>query len=177
MFFDRIPYDKVITQFAGLRAHGDKGDFIINSPVPGFVNAAAIESPGLTSAPAIALKIEKILIEQGFEPDTKENYDPGRPKRKIFAKCSVEEKNDLIKQDPSYGHVVCRCEEVTEAEIKEAIHRAPGAVDIDGIKRRTRSGMGRCQGGFCMPQVLEILARELGKSPLKITKKEGIQIY
>ena len=173
MFFDRIPYDKVITQFAGLRAHGDKGDFIINSPVPGFVNAAAIESPGLTSAPAIALKIEKILIEQGFEPDTKENYDPGRPKRKIFAKCSVEEKNDLIKQDPSYGHVVCRCEEVTEAEIKEAIHRAPGAVDIDGIKRRTRSGMGRCQGGFCMPQVLEILARELGKSPLKITKKGG----
>ena len=122
---------------------------------------------------AVALKIEKILIEQGFEPDTKENYDPGRPKRKIFAKCSVEEKNDLIKQDPSYGHVVCRCEEVTEAEIKEAIHRAPGAVDIDGIKRRTRSGMGRCQGGFCMPQVLEILARELGKSPLKITKKGG----
>ncbi len=170
MFFDDIPYDKVITQFAGLRAHGDRGDFIINSPKPGFINAAAIESPGLTSAPAIAIKIEEILAEQGADLIPKHDYSPGRPERKVFSKCTIEEKNALIQQDAAYGHVVCRCEEVTEAEIKEAIRRAPSAMDVDGVKRRTRSGMGRCQGGFCMPQVVEILARELGIQPEEVTK-------
>ena len=88
----------------------------------------------------------------------------------MFSKCTIEEKNALIQQDAAYGHVVCRCEEVTEAEIKEAIRRAPSAMDVDGVKRRTRSGMGRCQGGFCMPQVVEILARELGIQPEEVTK-------
>lgn len=173
LFFGDIPYDKVITQFAGLRAHGDKGDFIINSPACGFINAAGIESPGLTSAPAIALEIERLLIESGFEAPKKKNYEPRRSKEPVFREASPEEKDRLIKKDPDYGHVVCRCEEVTKAEIIRAIRRNPKATDVDGIKRRTRSGMGRCQGGFCMPQVLEILAQETGKDPRDITKKGG----
>lgn len=170
-FFDEVPFDKVITQFAGLRAHGDKGDFIINSPVKGFINAAGIESPGLTSAPAIAVKIEKMLLEEGLGAGLKENYNPCRSKRAVFSRCTPEEKDKLIKENPDYGQIVCRCEEVTRAEILEAIRMNPGAVDIDGVKRRTRSGMGRCQGGFCMPGVLEILAEELKKRPEEITKK------
>lgn len=172
-FFDEVPFDKVITQFTGLRAHGDKGDFIINSPVKGFVNAAGIESPGLTSAPAIAVKIEKMLLESGMNVSLKEDYNPCRKKRVVFSRCSPREKNQLIKENPDYGQIICRCEEVTKAEILDAIRTNPGAVDVDGIKRRTRSGMGRCQGGFCMPGVLEILAEELKKEPEEITKKGG----
>lgn len=171
MFFDTIPFDKVITQFAGVRAHGDKGDFIINSPTERFINAAGIESPGLTAAPAIALEIERLLKKEGFDAPPDRNYNPCREKSPVFRECTVEEKNILIKSDPAYGHIVCRCEEITEGEIRQAIRKHPGAVDIDGIKRRTRSGMGRCQGGFCMPQVLEILADELGNKPEEITKK------
>ncbi len=170
-FFDNLPLDKAITQFTGLRAHGNTGDFIINSPVNGFINAAGIESPGLTSAPAIALAIEEKLIEGGFDEKLKENYNPITSKGKDFSKATNEEKMNLIKENPDYGHIVCRCEEVTVAEIREAIRREPGAVDVDGIKRRTRSGMGRCQGGFCVSQVVEILSEELNLSPEEITKK------
>ena len=173
LFFDRIPYDKVITQFTGLRAHGDKGDFIINSPVDGFINVAGIESPGLTSAPAIALEVEKLLLQLGFKANKKENYSPIRERKPVFSEASPEEKDRMIKENPDYGHVVCRCEEVTKAEIVRAIRRNPGATDVDGIKRRTRSGMGRCQGGFCLPQVLDILAEETGRKPNEITKKGG----
>ena len=173
LFFDNVPYDKAITQFTGARAHGDRGDFIIESPRAGFINAAAIESPGLTSAPAIALEIERLLREQGFKAPRRAGYEPGRTPRKAFCRCTADEKNRLIAQDKAYGRVVCRCEEVTEAEIRQALRRNPPARDIDGVKRRTRSGMGRCQGGFCMPQVLEIIASELGIDPLEVTKKGG----
>lgn len=155
-FFEDVPFDKVITQFAGLRAHTDKGDFIINSPKPKFINVAGIESPGLSSAPGIAVQVEKLLIEQGFEAEEKADFNPFRKKEK----------------HPN-SPVVCRCEEVTRAEIVDAIRRNPGAVDVDGIKRRTRSGMGRCQGGFCLPSVVEILAEELGIRPEEVTKKGG----
>ncbi len=171
LFFDEIPFEKVITQFTGLRAHGDKGDFIINCPVPGFINAAGIESPGLTSAPAIAVEIEELLKENGFSAPENKSYNPTRATRPVFRNLSPKEKDELIKENPDYGHVICRCEEVTRGEILDAIRTNPAALDVDGIKRRTRSGMGRCQGGFCMPQVLEILAEELGKNPDDITKK------
>lgn len=173
LFFDEIPFEKVITQFTGLRAHGDKGDFIINCPIPGFINAAGIESPGLTSAPAIAVEIEKLLKANGFSAPKKKSYNPTRTAGPVFRNLTSEEKNKLIKENPDYGHVICRCEEVTRGEILDAIRTNPPALDVDGIKRRTRSGMGRCQGGFCMPQVLDILAEELGENPGNITKKGG----
>lgn len=154
--FDEIPYNMVITQFTGLRAHGDKGDFIINSPVQKFINVAGIESPGLTSAPAIAEMVYDMLIEGGLEADKKENYNPVRP---------------VV--DLHYGQVICRCEEVTRAEIIDAIRRNPGALDVDGVKRRTRSGMGRCQGGFCLPHIVEILSEELGVREEDVTKCGG----
>lgn len=176
-FFDAVPFDKVITQFTGLRAHGNKGDFIINMPKKNFVNAAGIESPGLTSAPAVAEMVENMLLKAGMNAPRKADYNPCRVHKKHFRSCTVEEKNELIKQDPNFGQIVCRCEEVTKGEILEAIRRAPGAVDVDGIKRRTRSGMGRCQGGFCLPVIVEILAEELGKDAADITKKgAGSQI-
>ena len=153
-FFDNVPFDKVITQFAGLRAHSDAGDFIINSPKPNFINVAGIESPGLSSAPAIALEVEKLLVNIGFDAEKKKDYSPLRNKTK----------------HPD-SQIICRCEEVSKAEIIEAIRRNPGAVDVDGIKRRTRSGMGRCQGGFCLPSIIEILSEELGVKPEEITKK------
>ncbi len=172
-FFDEIPFDKVITQFTGLRAHGDQGDFIINIPRKGFINVAGIESPGLTSAPAIGHMVEKMLLEEGLQADKKTDYNPCRPAKKRFRECTTEEKKMLIKENPLYGHIVCRCEEVTEGEIVDAIRRTPGAVDTDGVKRRTRSGMGRCQGGFCLPQVVEIISREMGIKPQEVTKKGG----
>lgn len=152
---DNVPLRSVITSFTGLRAVGSTGDFIINES-EGFVNCAGIESPGLTSAPAIAVYVRNLLIGAGMDPDRKEDWNPGR---KIY------------KADPKkYGRIICRCETVSEGEIISAIHTNPGATDIDGIKKRTRSGMGRCQGGFCQPFVAEILARELGVSLLEITK-------
>jgi glycerol-3-phosphate dehydrogenase len=153
-FFENVPFDKVITQFAGLRAHSNAGDFIINSPKPKFINVAGIESPGLSSAPAIALEVEKLLLDIGFDGEKKKDYSPFRSKTK----------------HPD-SQIICRCEEVSKAEIIDAIRRNPGAVDVDGIKRRTRSGMGRCQGGFCLPSIIEILAEELGVKPEEITKK------
>lgn len=158
--FLNAPFDKVITQFAGLRAHGDKGDFIINCPVPKFINVAGIESPGLSSAPAIAVEVENLLIEHGFKADKKGEFNPLR-------------KKEYYQNSP----IICRCEEITKAEIIDAIRRNPGATDVDGVKRRTRSGMGRCQGGFCLPSIVEILAEELGIKPEEVTKSgEGSPI-
>ncbi len=150
-----VPLRSVITSFTGLRAVGSTGDFIINES-EGFVNCAGIESPGLTSAPAIAVYVRNLLVGAGMEPDLKEDWLPGR---KVY------------KADPGkYSRIICRCETISEGEIISAIHTNPGATDIDGVKRRTRAGMGRCQGGFCQPFVAEILARELGVSLLEITK-------
>ncbi|MGN0727520.1 MAG: (2Fe-2S)-binding protein, partial [Anaerovoracaceae bacterium] len=171
-FFDSIPLDKVITQFTGLRAHGDTGDFVIESPQKGFINCAAIESPGLSASPAIAEMVEKILLEAGAAGKIKADYQPEVKGIVRFKNMTTEEKNDLIAKNPSYGRVVCRCEEITEGEILDAIHRNPPARDIDGVKRRTRAGMGRCQGGFCMPSVAELLSEEL-KIPFEKVTKSG----
>ena len=172
-----IPYHKTITSFCGLRAVGSTGDFIINAPKKGFINVAAIESPGLTSAPAIAEYVAELLKEEGAEFLPNKDYNPIRKPQHAFKDANIEEKNELIKRDKSFGKVVCRCETITEGEILQAIRINPGARDLDGIKRRTRAQMGRCQGGFCGPQIVEILARELGIPCEQVTKSgEGSYI-
>lgn len=172
-----IPYNKTITSFCGLRAVGSTGDFIINAPKKGFINVAAIESPGLTSAPAIAEYIAELLKEQGAELFPKADYNPIREPQHTFKEASIEEKNEMIKKDKAFGKIVCRCESITEGEIVRAIRTNPGARDLDGVKRRTRAQMGRCQGGFCGPQIVELLARELGIAYEEVTKSgEGSYI-
>lgn len=168
-----IPFGKVITSFCGLRAVGSSGDFIINSPTDGFINAAGIESPGLSSSPAIAEYIREMLQSMGAELKENKNFNPIRKSAHFFRDVEMEEKNRIIKENSAYGKIVCRCEAVTEGEIVEAIRRNPGARDIDGIKRRTRAGMGRCQSGFCLPYTAEILARELGIKYEDVTKNGG----
>lgn len=160
----------IITQFAGLRAHEDHDDFIIGySDITGFYNVAGIESPGLSSAPAIAVHVSE-EVAKNLNLKVNEKFVGTRKGIPHFFALSDEEKAALIKQDPLFGHIICRCEVVTEAEIVQAINRPLGARDLDGIKRRTRSGMGRCQMGFCTPKVMEILARELHEDFLDITK-------
>ena len=162
----------VITFFSGIRASTYKEDFIIepSRKVERFIHVAGMQSPAVASAPAIADLVEQIFCQMHPGIDKKADYDPYRTPPKEFRHCTMEEREELIRQDPRYGHVVCRCETVTEAEIVNAIHGRVPARTLDAIKRRTRAGMGRCQGGFCGVRVLGILARELGLSPLEITK-------
>lgn len=163
----------IITQFAGLRAHSDADDFVIGrTEVKGFYNCLGVESPGLTSSPAIAEDMAKWVAED-LHAQPKENFIAERRAIPRFFTLTDSQRNSLIKQNPLFGNVVCRCEVVTEGEIVEAIRRVPGARDMDGIKRRTRAGMGRCQAGFCTPKIMEILARELGISQKEITKSGG----
>ena len=160
---DVLPMGKVITSFAGLRAHEENHEFIIEevADAPGFFDAAGIESPGLTSSPAIAEMIEG-LIQDKYNFPEKENFVAKRQGFIKMDQLSLEERNELIKKNPLYGNIICRCEMVTEGEIVDAINRPVGAKSMDAIKRRTRAGMGRCQAGFCTPKTMEILSRELG---------------
>ena len=171
-----IPKNKTITSFCGLRSVGSTGDFIINSPKPRYVNAAGIESPGLSASPAIAEYVCSLLGEIGLSLVKKENPIATRKSMHAFRDASIEEKNKMIKENPSYGKIICRCENVTEGEILDAIHTQPRATDLDGVKRRTRSQMGRCQGGFCSPYIIELLSREL-KLPYEEITKFGGQSY
>ena len=164
-----IPFGKVITSFCGLRAVGSTGDFIIKMR-DGVVTLAGIESPGLSSAPAIAEYVAELLCNGGLELRAKANFKAEHRPAHAFNNMTLEQKNEVIARDSRYGRIVCRCEGITEGEIVDAIHTNPGATDVDGIKRRTRSGMGRCQGGFCSPIVVQILARELGISIEEVTK-------
>lgn len=168
-----LPMRNVITSFAGLRAVSNTNDFIIEASkkVNGFINVGGIQSPGLTSAPAIALEVKEILQDIGLKLKEKRDFIPHRPKKFRFREMDNEERKKLIEENPAFGHVICRCETVTEAEIIDAIKRPIGAQSIDAVKRRTRAGMGRCQGGFCSPRVVEIITRELGIDPLEVTKK------
>ena len=169
-----IPFRQVITSFCGLRAHEDSDDFVIGevADAPGFFDAAGIESPGLSSAPAIgAYLAEQIAAKTGAS--RKENWN-GRRKGIIrAAELSFEERAALIKERPEYGTIICRCEGVSEGEIMDAINRTLGAVSLDGIKRRVRQGMGRCQAGFCTPRTMEILARERGMKMEDICKNSS----
>ena len=167
-----INYRNAIRNFAGMRANTDKDDFIIGMAEPNFLDLAGIKSPGLTSAPAIGEEAVKILSENGLVLIPKEN--PVTTRKVVrFKHLSAEEKKQLISENPLYGRVICRCETITEGEIVSAIHSPIPPVSIDGIKRRAGSGMGRCQGGFCGPRVMEILARETGRDPLSIEKDKS----
>ena len=168
-----VMFGKVITSFSGLRATGSTGDFIINTPKKNFINVAGIESPGLTSAPAIAPYVCDMLRDMGITLTAKASFDPVRRPAHWFGALSDEEKNEIIKQRPEFGKIVCRCELVTEGEIVDAIRTNPKPMDVDGVKRRTRATMGRCQGGFCSPYIVEILARERGIDVLEVTKSGG----
>lgn len=169
-----LPMRQVITSFAGLRAHEDGHEFIIGEVegAEGFIDCAGIESPGLTSAPAIGKMVAEILREKlDLQPDP--DFQGTRKGILNPATLTMEERNALIREKPAYGNIICRCEMVTEGEILDAIHRPLGARSLDGVKRRTRAGMGRCQAGFCSPRTMEILARELGMSMFGITKSGG----
>ncbi len=168
-----LPMGKVITSFTGLRAVGDRGDFIINSPKKGFINLGGIESPGLTSAPAIAVTVCEMLEKSGLEMRQKPDFSPCREPMHKFRESSIEEKNAIILNDRSYGKIVCRCEGITEGEILRSIRTNPKPSDLDGVKRRTRAQMGRCQGGFCSPYIIELLAEEMGISEDSVTKCGG----
>ena len=172
--FDDLPLREVITSFAGLRAHEARHDFILGeaSDAPGFFDCAGIESPGLTAAPAIGKEIAAQLAEKlglAEDPDF-----VGTRKGFIDPKAlDLPDLAELIKEKPEYGRIVCRCEQVSEGEIRDAIRRPLGAKSLDGVKRRVRAGMGRCQAGFCSPRIMDILAEELGVDVADITKSGG----
>ena len=177
-----IPSRALINSFAGIRAIAldEKGneikDFIIeeDSAVRGFVNVGGICSPGLTSAPAIALMVRDILEKAGLKAKEKSGFIEERKGIKSFKDASLEEREAMIKDDSRFARIICRCEMITEGEIVRAIHSPVGARDLDGVKRRCRAGMGRCQGGFCSPRVTEILSRELQIPMVNVTKKGGV---
>jgi glycerol-3-phosphate dehydrogenase len=171
-----LPVRQVITSFAGLRAHlaePEGEDFCIGSPsdAPGFFDAAGIESPGLSCAPVIGEYVAAQVLEY-LPAEKKTDFIAVRNGIPSIALASDEERQSLIMKNPLYARVICRCELVTEGEIMDAIHRPLGATTLDGIKRRVRAGMGRCQSGFCSPGIVEILARELGKDVGEITKND-----
>lgn len=163
------PLKQTITSFSGLRAHEDGHEFLIGESVPDFFDCAGIESPGLSSAPAIG-ECTADLIAKRYGFSEKSNFKATRKGITDPKTLSPEAWNELIRREPAYGQIICRCESVTEGEILEAIRRPLGARSLDGIKRRTRAGMGRCQAGFCSPRVMEILAREQNVPLSSITK-------
>ena len=168
-----IDFSKNITSFAGLRSVGCLGDFIIRPASHRFIQVAGIESPGLSSAPAIAEYVRELLEKEGVAMQKRADFNGKRRPMHEFAAMSNEEKNEVIKKDPSYAHIICRCETVSEGEILAALRQNPKPRDVDGVKRRTRSGMGRCQGGFCAPYIVELIARELGIDETEVTKFGG----
>jgi len=166
-----VPMRQVITSFSGLRAHEDSNDFVIGEAhdAKGFVNVAGIESPGLSSAPAIGEMVAN-LVKDMLSLTKKDNFVATRKGILHPETLSLEERNQLIKKKPAYGNIICRCEMISEGEILDAIHRPLGARSLDAVKRRTRAGMGRCQAGFCSPRTMEILERELKISMFDINK-------
>jgi len=166
------PLFNSITSFAGVRAYSDKGDFIIEKSAiaENLINVAGIESPGLTSAPAIAKFVAEEIVAKMTSLVKNEKFNGKRTPDYFFKNLSIEEKNELIKKDSTYGKIICRCEGITEGEIIRAVRENPKAMTIDAVKRRTRAGMGRCQGGFCQPHVAEIIAREHNIAYEKVQK-------
>ena len=167
-----LPMRDVITSFAGLRAHltGGDDDFIVGESADGFFEAVGIESPGLSSAPAIGQYLAELAAEK-LGAAEKDDFLPERQDIPRPREMDLAVRQALIEKDPAYASVVCRCEQITEGEIREAIRR--GARSLDGVKRRVRAGMGRCQGGFCTPRVLELLHEELGIPMTELTKSGG----
>lgn len=174
-----LPVRQVITSFAGMRAHEENGDFVIGEvrDASGFFDAAGIESPGLSCAPAVGELVAELVLNYlsaaEKEIKKKENFVAVRKGIPGMAMATEQERQRLIRENPLYANVICRCELVTEGEILDAIHRPLGATTLDGVKRRTRAGMGRCQAGFCSPKVVELLAAELGKDMGEIAKNDS----
>lgn len=172
-----LPNRQIITSFAGLRAHEENGDFVIGEvkDASGFVDVAGIESPGLTCAPAIGKYVTEIvtdILKRNNEVKKKNDFIAKRKGIPHISLLSNEKRQELIGKNPAYGNIICRCEMVSEGEIRDAIRRPLGATTLDGVKRRTRAGMGRCQAGFCSPKTVEILAEEL-KIPAEMITKCG----
>lgn len=176
-----IPVKAAITGFAGLRAASSTGDFILGASkvTSGLIQAGGIQSPGLTSAPAIAEYTAEELKKAGLTLTLKQNFMVQNPRHITMRNLSLKEKEAAIAENPLYGRIICRCESISEGEIVDAIKRPCGALTVDAVKRRTRAGMGRCQGGFCGPRVTTILARELGIPITKVRKdtKESYLYY
>lgn len=174
LYVSNLPLRQVITSFAGLRAHEEGHEFIIGEPedAENFFDCAGIESPGLTSSPAIGELVAEMI---GEKLGLHEKPDFIARRRGILspAQMTKEERQALIRAKPEYGRIICRCEMISEGEILDAIRRPLGAKSLDGVKRRTRAGAGRCQGGFCAPRVMELLARETGKKLMEVTKSGG----
>ena len=177
-----LDMSKVITSFAGLRANisnVDKSekDFVINRTKKGMVSALGIKNPGITSAPVLAELIVEKLVEDGLKLEEKDFYHDRFKADKKFFDCSLKEKEELLKEDSDYGRVVCRCEKVTLGDIKKSLNGPIPPVNIDGLKRRLHIGMGKCQGGFCTPELIEILSKRWNVPPEKILKSgTGSQI-
>ena len=169
-----IRFGESIRNFAGVRANVDTGDFVIGEAegAPGFIDLAGMKSPGLSSAPAVAKEVVRILEGHGDLPAAKTDYRDGRT-RVRFKELPPEEKAKLIARNPAYGRVICRCETITEGEILDALHTEIPATTIDGVKRRCNAGMGRCQGGFCGPRVLELISRTRGIDPLDVLQDKA----
>jgi len=172
--YEKPDRQKIIAQFAGCRASTYKEDFIIepSRKVRGLVHVAGIQSPGLASAPAIAERVREI-IEEERHPSTNDRFNPIRKRQVRFSELSLKEQDELIRSNPRYGHIVCRCENVSEQEVVLALRGGIAARSLDGVKRRTRAGQGRCQGGFCMPRIIEIVSKELGIDKERVLKSEG----
>ena len=169
-----IRFGESIRNFAGVRANVDTGDFVIGEAdgAPGFIDLAGMKSPGLSSAPAVAKEVTKILAAHSDLPEPKTDYKDGRT-RVRFKELPPEQKAELIAKNPAYGRVICRCETITEGEILDALQSEIPAVSIDGVKRRCNAGMGRCQGGFCGPRVLELISKTLGIDPLDVLQDKA----
>lgn len=164
----------VITSFAGLRAHleGGSDDFYIRESSENFFEAIGIESPGLSSAPAIGVYVAGLVAEK-LGLAEKPDFIAQRRDIVHVRELPLSERQALVERDPAYGNILCRCEQISEGEIRDAIRRSPGARSLDGVKRRVRAGMGRCQGGFCAPRVMELLSEELGVPQTQLTKSGG----
>lgn len=174
LYVRELPLRQVITSFAGLRAHEEGHEFIIGEPedAENFFDCAGIESPGLTSSPAIGEMVAEQIREK-LHLSEKPDFIARRKGIRSLAELSLAERKNLIREKPEYGRIVCRCEMISEGEILDAIRRPLGAKNLDGVKRRTRAGAGRCQGGFCSPRVMELLARENGGDLMEVTKFGG----
>jgi glycerol-3-phosphate dehydrogenase len=172
--YEKPDRGKIIAQFAGCRAATYKEDFIIEASkkVRGLVHVAGIQSPGLASAPAIAERVKEIIREEG-RPSLNNGFSPIRRRQVRFSELGLKEQDELIRANPLYGHIVCRCENVSEAEVVRALHGDIPARSLDGVKRRTRAGQGRCQGGFCTPRIVEIASREMNIGKECVLKSEG----
>lgn len=171
--------EAIITSFAGLRPQPTTEDFIIKTyeDPHGFINVAGTKSPGLTSAPAIAKTVVNLLRKDGAKLEEKNNFKLFRkPILHPFRTYHRRNKKiiELITENHQYGNIICRCEHVTEGEVIDAIHR--GGATLDGVKNRTRAGMGRCQGGFCTPHLIKIIARQLQQPIYKVSKRGGNSI-